>query len=636
MRMILCLLLILAGCGGSDQREYGTGSDTFREQPLALDFAGTFSRASPGFVLDWEGVWIPLDVDEPGFVGARRVKNLYLNSEDPTRWEHVVFTSDNTATIDGDGMLIHHATGQRGSPYFCNEEDGLEPGDQEPALFASRAEVQVISGATSDKFSPVGRTNGVAIGSESNNPGLTLDLAQPKTLSQTAQQFERHNGWCQTYLTSSSVARTYRVSKIQFEDLSGAKRPISGEYVPSTDKPGIRWFATGPTTTRKGYLTDSFDANGIVWSGGGGGVLTETQGAALSGSLELQLEPEATNRALWNTLGMVGTAVLDGASTTHLGEPPAPMGKASIWTDARSERLIYNRTDIATDQDQITSLTTPLNVFRAGESIWLHIPSLGAVGPVEIAESSPHMLRVLSLLPTTAGQKIGIQRVPAAGDQIVIGLNGGRYHTSTVTGVTLPSLPVGLQPANLLHQSVRIDIADVLPWSGGATGANGNLPVYWARTLPATIVRGTGASVRLVRDDSTVQAGLGYLLPRRLVWEFMAGSDYAIIDLAGFDTARGDTSTASAYVKMVSGAPSQLALKAHAGGPFAVGTAWQRLAHTAVNVNGTGQVRIIMAAQSTVRVALPQVETLGWASSPIVTQGVPATRAATVINTGSN
>lgn len=634
MRALL-LLLLLAGCGGTDQREYGTGSDTFRERPLTLSSAiAGFSRASPAFVLDWEGVWIPLDVDEPGYVGARRVKNLYLNSEDPSLWEHVVFTSDNSASIDGDGMLIHHATGQRGSPYFCNEEDGAEPGDQEPSLFASRAEVQVVSGATSDKFSPVGRTNGVAIGSESNNPGLTLDLAQPKTLSQTAQQFERHNGWCQTYLTSSSVARTYRVSKLQFEDLSGAKRPISGEYVPSTDKPGIRWFASGPTTNRKGYLTDYFDVNGIVWSGGGGGVLTEVQGSALSGSLELQLEGEATNRALWNTLGMVGTAVLDGASTTHLGEPPAPMGKASIWTDSRSERLVFDKKDISTDQDQIVSLTTDLSVFRVGESVWLHIPSLGAVGPVEIADSTPHMLRVLSFLPTTAkGEKVGIQRVPAAGDQIVIGLNGGRYHASTVTSVTLPSLPVGLQPANLLHQSMRIDIADVLPWSGGAAGANGNLPVYWAKALPVTIVRGTGATVRLVRDDSTVQAGLGYLLRRRLVLELSAGTDYAMFDLAGQDGPKGLT-TASAWVKTVSGGAAQLNLKAHAGGPLA-STAWQRLAHTTNNVNGTGQVRMVLPAGAVVRVAFPQVEA-GELSSPIVTFSAPATRAATVIGIGSN
>lgn len=629
MSRLLCLLVLLvAACGGGEPApEYG-----HRENPASVE---TFSRDSTAYVLDWEGVWLPLDVNEPGYVGARRVKNLFLHSDDPTRWEHVVFTSDNSASIDGDGMLIRHATGQRGSPYFCNEEDGREPGTQAPALFASRAELQAVDGPSSDKWSPVGRTNGVAIGSESNNPSITADLASPKVLSQTAQQFELHNGWCQTYLSHTSVARSYRVSKIQFEDLSGAKRPISSEYVPSTDKPGIQWFTSAPSTTRGGKITDFFDAAGVIYGGGGGGLLTQSASAStFAQALVLQVEPEATNRALWSTLGFVGTAVLDGASTTHLGEPPAPMGGTSIWTDPRSERLVYGKTDIATTQDQITSLTTDLSVFRAGESIWLHIPTLGAVGPVEVAEATPRMIRVLSVLPATAkGQKIGIQRVPGVGDQIVVGMNGGTYHSTTVTGVTLPAVS-GVTAANLQHQSVKIDIAEPMPWQGGATGANGNLPVYWARTLPVSIVRGTVASAKLVRDDSTVQAGLGYLLRHRLVLELKAGSDYAMFDLAGSDGPKGLT-TASAYIKTVGGKPAQLNLKAHAGGPFST-PEWQRLTHTTTNVNGTGQVRLVLPAGASVRVAVPQVEQLGWASSPIVTGAVPATRAATVIDNGSN
>lgn len=633
-RLLLLLSLLLAACGGADQREYGTGSDTFREQPLALDIAGTFSRASPAFVQDWEGVWIPLDVDEPGFIGARRVKNLYLHSDSPAQWEHLLLTSDSTTTLEPTSIVIHHAAGQRGSPYLCNKKDGDEPGVQMPSIFGSRADVQVIAGPTADKFSPVGRTNGAAIGSESNNPGLTLDLATTKTLSQTAQQFERHSGWCQTYLSSSSVARSYRVSRVQFEDLSGAKTPVSGEYCPSTDKPGICWHSTARPTSRGGKPFDAFDENGVILSGGGGGVLTESAApASLTGDLTLQEEPESTNRALWNALGHVGTAVLDGASTTHLVTIPAALGATSILTDPRSERLVYNKNDIATDQDQITSITTDLSAFRAGESVWLHIPSLGAVGPVVIAQASPHLLRVLSLLPTTAkGQKIGIQRVPGIGDQIVVGLNGGIYQTSTVTGVTLPSV-VGVLPQNLSHQSVRIDIADPLIRSGGAAGANGNLPVYYTKTLPATIVRGTGATVRLVRDDSVIQAGLGYLSRTRLVLELKAGSDYAMFDLDGVDGAKGPTA-ASAWAKTVSGKASQLNLKAHSGGPFTTAE-WQRLIHATNNVNGTGQVRLVVPAWSVVRVALPQVE-LGDVSSPIVTQGLPATRAATLINTGAN
>mgnify|MGYP003439684830 FL=1 len=636
MKRWLLILLMLAGCGGSDPREYGPEVDTFRERPLSLDIAGTFSRASPGYVRDWEGVWIPLDVDEPGFTGARRVKNIFLHSGDPTKWDRFLPSlSSNTPEFVGEKLRIHHAEGQRGSPYVCNF-GGPKADSQPPTIFAARAMIQIVSGPAFDSWSPVTRTADDGTPSESNNPAISADLTNPTLFSGTAQLFQARSGLCATWLSRSTVARSYDVWNIQFEDLSGAKNPISQEYVASGDKPGVKWFDTAPATHRGGVMIDGINAAGVPYSAGG--ILSDGEGVPLLTIQGLQIEPEATNLALHNTLEFVGIAVLDGASENHFGEPPAPLGARSIWTDPRSQRLVYNKTDIATAQDQITSITTDLSVFRAGESIWLHIPALGAIGPVVIAESTPHVLRVLSMLPTTAqGQKVGIQRVPGVGDAIIIGMNGtAGYHFTTVTGLVLPAL-VGVLPANMQHQSVRIDIANPMPAAGGATGLNNDRPVYWYRPdrLPATIVRGAGATMRIVRDDSIIGAGLGYVNRTRNVLEFKAGNEYALFDLAGAPGERKLLTTASAWARTVSGRLGLLSLSAHAGGAT-IGTEWARLSHTALNVNGTGSVRVLVPAGSVVRVAVPQVEQGAVASSPIVTQGVPATRAATVINTGSN
>lgn len=53
-----------------------------------------------------------------------------------------------------------------------------------------------------------------------------------------------------------------------------------------------------------------------------------------------------------------------------------------------------------------------------------------------------------------------------------------------------------------------------------------------------------------------------------------------------------------------------------------------------MSLNGTGSVRILVPAGGVVRVALPQVEQLGWASSPVPTAARPATRAASVLAGG--
>lgn len=615
---LIILAFLLAGCGGGSAV---TSNEETKQAVKVFEESG-FRRASAAWVQDWEGVWIPLDVNEPGYTGGRRVKNLYLYSDEPAKWIHSVPDTKSTTSVDGDGLLILHAEGQNGSPYLCNSL-GDEPGPQMASLFASRAEVSVIAGPTFDTWYPVGRTNGTAIGSESNNPALKVDLATPRILSQTAQQFERHMGWCQTYTTKGTAARTYRVRRIQFEDLAGAKVPVSGEYCPSTDKPGICWHASTPSTRRGGYITDSFDVNGIVPGGGGGGILTEGTVSPIEVG-GLLLEPSRTNQSLWSAFGYVGTTVLDGASTTHNGAP-APAGSTSIWTDPRSERLVYNKSDITLAQDGIVSQITDLSVFRAGFSIWIHVPSVGAVGPFVVAESSTRYLRVLGTLPNVSSERVSIHRVPALGDSIIIGMNGGTWHYSTVTGISLPSLAVGLLPPQLLHQSLQIDIANPLTSQGGSAGGNGNLPVYWYNKTGVTVAKGPGV-MRLVRDESVIDAGLGYLLRQRLVLELRAGATYALFDLPGVAGQRGEITTASIWARTIFGRNATVSLQSHTGG-IQSGPEWRRLSFSAVNLNGTGQVRVSVPAGGVVRVALPQVE-VGALTGPIVTTAAPETRAA--------
>lgn len=115
--------------------------------------------------------------------------------------------------------------------------------------------------------------------------------------------------------------------------------------------------------------------------------------------------------------------------------------------------------------------------------------------------------------------------------------------------------------------------------------------------------------------------------------ELVAGCEYALFDLAGVPGDRKALTTASAWARTVAGKPAQLSLQAHAGGA-AIGPEWARVAHTAVSLNGTGSVRILVPAGGVVRVALPQVEQLGWASSPVPTAARPATRAASVLAGG--
>lgn len=581
--------------------------------PLAVSLNGlSFTRPSPAYVQDRLGVWLPLAPGEPGFAGGRRVRNLV----DQLR---ALPDGRSSYSIAGGCITIQHEAGQNGSPYIYNALSG-DPGDQPPSYFAGRLRFRVLSGPTSDKWSFVGRTWGTAIGSESNNANATLDASTWRTVRQTAEQHERHQGYAMTLLSGSTVARSYEVCDLQFEDLAGEPVPVSSEYVV-----GTQWFTTERGTLAQGAVRDAFAGTNAFTPAGG--PLQDAPGAPLD-VRGLWIEPERTNTALWSVPD-AGVAVLDGASDSHAWPAPAQAGSPEILLDPRSGRWVY-RAALSVAQDQITG--PGLGQFAAGQCVWLHVLGAGTLGPVRVLEAQPALLRVDTLLPTVAATG-NVARVPCVGDRLGLRRNDGSMHYSTVQAVALPALSPATAIDGYQHQSVRITLADALPADGINAGwrGNENQPVlYHGNDLPVTIKQGIGASVRLVRDESVVPAGLGYLLRSRQVYELAAGPVYAVFDFAGGPGVAGQVTTASAWMRTVAGKPATLSLKAHVSAAIST-PAWSRVAQTTTNLSGIGSLRIVVPAGSAVRVALPQVEVGHWASSPIVTGATPATRAAAAL-----
>ena len=594
MRLVLLLCMFLVACGG--------GGEPVRERPASVQSVEGFSRASTAYVLDCEGVWIPLDVDEPGYIGGCRVKNLYLHSDEPAKWltftQRTAYAQVLTQLPNGSAgyaLQITHAQGQTLSPFFYTIQGG-EPGSHPASLFASRVDIRFTSGGTSQDVTMTGRTWGAAYGSESNNPRIKVTGSGWATLSQTAQQFEAHVGFSDTQNTVAKTPKTYLLARKQFEDVSGARNPISGEYCPSTDKPGVCWFAGPLGTSRSGPLFDGFTANNAFVMGGG--LLADGASVPLVDGV-LQQEPASTNTVLWNTHEDVGVAVADGASENYVQSAAAFAGSNRVLVDPRSGRAVYGVTDLTFSGDTITSKKTDLSVFRVGHAVWAFVLTKGRSEVVTVLESSPRLLRVSAPLAAASGLKASLHRVPAVGDHIMIKRNNGAMHYSTVSDVQLPSLSASTAIDGYQHQSLVVTLADAFPSDGVNVGHKGNenQPVYYGKDL--------------VYDMAAVRAaGLGYVSRNGLVQQVNGSHDFG-----------GTGYTGSAWVK--------------GSGSVCVGpdcTPFNTSSYQRVTAAGVGALSVIGSAL----VAVPQLESLPYASSPIVTMGGPATRAATFINTGSN
>jgi hypothetical protein len=681
---------ILAACGGGEMptdadpqaavpraeraRAAATSSDatTLLAESLRTGGGGfTYKRAGPATTPDYDGVHLPLAADEPGFLGARRVKNEFLNSENPTLWSLLADDSsyDAGAVVSYAGaqvgaLRVTHAQGQQRAP-FVMQNFGSGQTARAPGLFSSRFELRQTSGQTGLSWTHQGRTAGTGIGSESNSPRTSLPLTSSnwQSTSQTLQLFEPHQGWTvQAPLTLLDVAATFEVVRMQFEDVTGFKagKEWSSEYVPSSGSPGVRWFETTKATSRTCCTATNpaygtFNASNQPVSAGG--ALTQGTGSTVDVK-GLLLEPAATNLSRWNTLGFVGVAVLDSGARNYSFVAPAAAGSSAIYLDPRSGRHTYRAGDLTFTKDaagdRITSTTTDFVAqgWRAGMSIWLHVTESaagagngGVYGPYPVASVVQRTitLGVDGVLPVrAAGQYVNIARVPAVGDDILVARNDGSMHASRVTGVTLPSIPQSTGSDGYQHLAVRLTIAQAMPADGihgGIAGTNNNQPVYYFRRadLPVASTRADGSApggVSVVRDwQAAVAAGIGFQTYPGLVYELAGGAAGARFELQSASGAAGRHTSASAWMRRVSGSGTPRLAFGNATGTAFTNAGFQRIEWRGTSTDTKADLVIDVPAGTVVHAVLPQVVQATAsgsevaASSIIVTGAAPATRA---------
>jgi len=690
----LAALTVLAACGGS-----GPSATESVQQPqmetrerAQAQITGTllqsvdlhtrtealaYSRPSAGSVLDYDGVWLPLDANEPGFTGARRVKNIFLWSEDPTKWTLLADGSSSwsfvTTDLNGNAqsaLRVAHAIGQTGSP-FIMQLFGAEPGPRAPGLFASRLALKQVSGQLGLSWTHQGRTSGTAIGSESNSPRTSLSLTNGawQTTSQTIPLYEQHTGWSiQAPKTVLSVEATFDLAKMQFEDVTGFKtKQWSSEYVPSTGTPGVQWFETTGTTARTccsifNPVYGSMNANNQAVSAGGD--LTEVIGTPIQ-SLGLAVEDSATNLSIWNSLQQIGVAVVDGASVNYAFTAPGTAGSNFVYLDPRSGRFTYRANDItltnANGFDKlVASKSTDFiaNGWRAGMGVWLYLTELpsgaangGVQGPFVIASVTQKEMTFTSsgqLQLKPAGQWVQIHRIPKLDDRFIIQRNNMIPHYSRVTGVTLPTLAQSTNPDSYQHQSVRVTLAEPLPNDGihsSISGTNNNLPVYYwsdsdltvtSKMFTTGVPASSAGTATVVWDwNGVVAAGIGFQCYNGLVYKLSGGPQgNTAFDFAGTPGGVvGRYTTASAWVKRVSGTGTpSLLLMSHSGAVQFTNSSYQRVEWRGPNVNGTSVLRVLVPANTVVYAVLPQVvqaptNEQASMSSPIVTQASSTYRA---------
>lgn len=687
----LTLSTVLASCGGSsdveDQPPQAHASRVVAKTSGRLIFSAdlrtaldgfSYVRASPSTVQDYDGVHLPLVVNEPGFAGGRRVKNEFLYSDEPLRWfllSDGASTYDNTGTAEFEGkqigiLRVYHADGQTGAPYV-QQRFSAEPGSRPPSLFTSRFMLRQTEGAVGLSWTHQGRTHGQYIGSESNSPRTSLSPTSESwlTTSQTIPLYEQHPGWVvEAPKTVLGSPATFEIAHMQFEDVTGFKagKEWSSEYVPSSDQPGVRWFETTKATQRTccsptNPIYGTFNAANQPVSAGGD--LIDRVGAPIDVT-GLMLEGSATNLSLWSGLSEIGVAVLDGRSHNYTFTAPATAGASDIYLDPRSGRFTYRSKDIelvaGSGADRLLSTTTDFIAqgWRSGMGVWLFLTESvtgaadgGVQGPFVIADVSPHQITFTSsgrLVARRPGQFVNMARVPKPGDNILVVRNDGSSHRTKVADVILPNLPQSTDPDGYQHMSVRIDLNDAMPAdgiNGGNSSSNNNLPVYYYSTedLPIIASPSNGGAVgefSVAREwPKVVEAGYGFQLYNGLVYELKGGSSgNTLFDLRGAAGIAGRSTSASAIVRRVAGTGKPLLLlQSHPGAVPFTNAEFERVEWHGISKNGTGTLRVFVPPHTTVEVALPQVEQAAAnreavASSPIVTREAPVTRASAIVS----
>jgi hypothetical protein len=489
----------------------------------------TFTRAGEQWVTDFDGVRIKLDPNEFGLAGSRRVKNLFLNSNNMAFfsapvWNLLEGSVSGQTIIANDGPGGDSAattttppnTGGGAGPYFYAAEG--ESTDE--GLYAWRAEYKSVSG--SGRFTIQTRTASQDIGSESAGWTFT-PTTDWLTYSQTLESFEKHNGARGVAIFPSGDAgnpeAVNSVSRVQLEDVSGHKtEQWNSEYVIADSSYGIQWFDTDRSGISRTNPSTPYGVDPLTTTYGG--TQTISAGAPLTGMRGYQSEPASNNRVLANgSLSNIGTAVLDCISSNYPGEVAALAGRNSILLDPRSMRNIFRVDDIEVTANSLISSTTDFIAagHRDGHTVWLYRADTGIQGPVIIDTVTANLMTFTTsvLTPAAAGTDTDVMRVPGSGvdNEITFRLNDGTYHETTVTSVVLPTVYGD-------HESVLVNIAVAPPTDGGWANTNNNQPVYFYNKLTSLPTVTGGVQLRAVaRREEIVQLGLGEICKNGMMFE---------------------------------------------------------------------------------------------------------------------
>ncbi len=633
----------------------------------------TITRASSAYVLDYNSVWLPLDANEPGFKGARRVKNYYPDSDNPDNWDANNTLSDGTAGATYGPVMDTDANGNArlsyrvqlasafGGQYFY-ETHGLgtsAAGNLMPGtIWSLRYETKLVSG--SQTWDIYQRNWDGQSPSEYGNGNYT-PTASWQVLTQAFQQDALYPGFGVTVKTIATGANESRVAKLQFEDLTGDKEGwCSSEYVPSTDSYGVQWFATkkGPTRTLSN-LTDTLAHLKTQKSvtPNIAGVLTEGTGAAVT-PVGLYVEPAGTNYCdAYSVPSIVGWGKGSGAG--DINTVPFGSGRNTAhWECASMQRLVDTTGAITlagtTCADTANRFLTA--GFRAGENVWFwrsNNSGNGDVsGPFTISIAAAGLLTFTGSVTAHAADAAvttRIMRCPNVADNITMELNDGTWFSTTITSVTLPAYNSGW--TGFAKFQIVVGLTATPPSDGGYASADeGRMAYYYTRgtVFGGTVHAGSGSpTIKLVNDQANlIASGLGYASPTGLVYALNAGTAAASFYVGSNALTLIWDTTYSVYAKRLTttgtsgmgfeGDTSAVAIPYNADGTYS------RVSFQAPGgcQNTPQPMRIDVSANKTVYLILPQIEQYpanygagtALVSSPMLTTSALGARSATVIS----
>lgn len=650
----------------------------------------TFTGGAGRFALNHQSVWHPLLANMPAFAGARPVVNWMINSDTPgapTAWTTVTGSENSSsATTDTYGgatigaLNINNTVATNGGPYTYGYSGTWFGATVAAAPYASgqwatvnawppgtvmvmRGLVRIASGSTTNWYVyQRARDNSVAP-TESQSGDFTIP-SDFTIVSAAMEQNAAYTALGTRIAQQSTGATDARVAKLQLEDMTGDKGPyLPSEYVPSSTTPGWQWFGTSKSMTRTNdtYITNWAAMvpvkNPALSGANSAGFVTEGTGSALSNLNGLIMEPAASNLCSgWNTLARIGSFKSSGAMTSHTGVP-FPAATTSIWYEAPSGMLVGNfngtaPTDItltlngvSAGNDSIDSTTTNFVTagFFVGMTIWVWRADTLTFGPMPVASVTATKIGLTGTFfgsTRASGTATRIMRCPGNGDNIMLLLNDGTAHRTTVSGaVSLPA--AGTWDAKA---GVNVTLAVAPSTAGGwASTDNGTKAYYWKdhTDFGISIAGGTGVTCKPVFDrQALIDAGLGYLCPSGLALEIYGGSGatttVALGNTSSLGTAGRDTRI-SVYAKKISGSTMNVKLEngAHTATAALSGSTWARYTCTETSI-GPQNIPTIsnVTAGSITYVILWQTEQAasgetGVTSSPIVTFGDTAAKTRT-------